>query len=56
MPTLYIRTDHVGPYPVCQWNDAPPQREDAHWALVAASSRLASFSARSKRSAGRRGG
>jgi len=36
MPTLYIRTDHVGPYPVCQWKDEPPpQHEDAHWELVA---------------------
>ena len=36
MPTLYIRTDSVGPYPVCQWKDEPPpQHEDAHWELVA---------------------
>lgn len=36
MPTIYIRTDHIGQHVVCQWKDAPPPwDEEATWELVA---------------------
>ena len=28
MPMLYIRTDHIGPHPVCCWKDEPPPEDD----------------------------
>jgi len=36
MPSLYVRTDHIGSHAVCQWKDEPPpEDEDARWELVA---------------------